>query len=118
MLIDIERVFNDEFTAWSVGQLEVLDNIERYIDGSKTDFPLTTNGETTSIVAKKGSKIDVQDILLVFVNNIPQVPGKGYKFPGGSVITFTEAPKVGDTIEIIFYKGCLLYTSPSPRDRG
>ena len=37
--------------------------------------------------------------------NIPQVPGKGYKFPGGSVITFTEAPKVGDTVEIIFYKG-------------
>ena len=57
------------------------------------------------IAAKKGSKIDVQDLLLVFVNNIPQVPGKGYKFPGGSVITFTEAPKVGDTVEIIFYKG-------------
>ena len=105
MLIDIEKVFSDEFTGWSVGQLEVLDNVERYIDGGRTDFPLTVNGESTSIVAKKGSKIDVQDLLLVFVNNIPQVPGKGYKFPGGSVITFTEAPKVGDTIEIIFYKG-------------
>ena len=105
MIIDIEKVFNDEFTAWSVGQLEVTDNVERYIDGSRTDFPLTLNAETLSIVAKKGSKIDVQDLLLVFVNNIPQVPGKGYKFSGGSVITFTEAPKVGDTIEIIFYKG-------------
>ena len=105
MLIDIERVFNDEFTGWSVGQLEVLDNVERYIDGSRIDFPLTLNGESTSIVAKKGSKIDVQDLLLVFVNNIPQVPGKGYTFPGGSVLTFTEAPKSGDTIEIIFYKG-------------
>ena len=105
MLIDIEEVFNDEFSGWSVGQLEVLDNVERYIDGSRVDFPLTVNNESTSIVAKKGSKIDVQDLLLVFVNNIPQVPGKGYKFPGGSVITFTEAPKVGDTIEIIFYKG-------------
>ena len=105
MIIDIEKVFNDEFTGWSVGQLEVLDNIERYIDGSKTKFELTLNNTSISIVAKKGSKIDVQDVLLVFVNNIPQVPGKGYKFPGGSVITFTEAPKIGDTIEIIFYKG-------------
>jgi len=105
MIIDIEKVFSDEFTGWSVGQLEVLDNIERYIDGSKTEFELTVNNASISIVAKKGSKIDVQDVLLVFVNNIPQVPGKGYKFPGGSVITFTEAPKKGDTIEILFYKG-------------
>ena len=105
MLIDIEKVFNDEFTGWSVGQLEVLDNVQRYIDGSRIDFPLTLNNESVSIVAKKGSKIDVQDLLLVFVNNIPQVPGKGYTFPGGSVLTFTEAPKVNDTIEIIFYKG-------------
>ena len=88
-----------------MGQLEVLDNVERYITGSRVEFPLTLSGESISIVAKKGSKIIVEDILLVFVNNIPQVPGKGYKFPGGSVITFTEAPKVGDTIEIIFYKG-------------
>ena len=70
MLIDIEKVFNDEFTAWSVGQLEVLDNVERYIDGGRVDFPLTINNETTSIVAKKGSKIEVQDLLLVFVNNL------------------------------------------------
>ena len=70
MLIDIETVFSDEFTGWSVGQLEVLDNVERYIDGSRTDFPLTINGESVSIVAKKGSKIDVEDVLLVFVNNI------------------------------------------------
>ena len=103
--VEIEKVFSDEFTGWSVGQLQVTDNVERYIDGSRVDFPLTVNGDTLSIVAKKGSKIIEQDLLLVFVNNVPQVPGKGYKFPGGSTVTFTEAPKVGDTIEIIFYKG-------------
>ena len=42
---------------------------------------------------------------MVFVNDVPQVPGKGYTFPGGSTLTFTEAPKVGDSIEILFYKG-------------
>ena len=103
--LEIQETFSDEFTGWSVGQLQVTDNVERYIDGSRVDFPLTVNGDTLSIVAKKGSKIVEHDLLLVFVNNIPQVPGKGYKFPGGSVVTFTEAPKIGDTIEIIFYKG-------------
>ena len=34
-----------------------------------------------------------------------QVPGKGYTFPGGSIITFAEPPKVGDTSKIIFYRG-------------
>ena len=103
--IDIQKVFSDAFSGWSVGQLQTLDNMERYIDGGRVDFPMTVGGDTLSIVAKKGSKIDVQECLLVFVNNIPQVPGKGYKFPGGSVITFTEAPKVGDNIDVMFYKG-------------
>ena len=34
-----------------------------------------------------------------------QVPGEGYIFTGGSVLTFTEALKVGDSVKIIFYKG-------------
>ena len=62
-------------------------------------------GTTVSIIASKGSKINVQDVLLVFVNEILQVPGEGYIFDGGSVLTFTEALKVGDSVKIIFYKG-------------
>jgi len=49
----------------------------------------------------------------VFINDILQVPGKGYEFNGGSQITFTEAPKgpspdvmyEGDTMKFLFYKG-------------
>lgn len=58
-----------------------------------------------SIRSSRGSKINVQDVLLVFVNDILQVPGEGYTFTGGSVLTFSEAPKEGDTCRIIFYKG-------------
>ena len=47
----------------------------------------------------------MQDVLLVFINDTLQVPGEGYTFNGGSTITFTEAPKVGDKSKIIFYKG-------------
>ena len=38
-------------------------------------------------------------------NNTLQVPGEGYTFTGGSTLVFTEPPKVGDTINILFYKG-------------
>ena len=97
--------FFDKFSGWSIGTLQVLDNIERYIDGARKDFPLTQAGSVVSIVAAKGSNINVQDVLLVFVNDTLQVPGEGYTFTGGSTLNFTEAPKLGDIIQIVFYKG-------------
>ena len=96
-------------------------------DGSTTTFQLKKNGAVLSILSAKGSKIIVQDCLLVFVNDILQIPGKAYKFgspeyiykvtgpdtveevlvgsEGGSLLRFTEAPKAGDTCKIMFYKG-------------
>ena len=103
--VTIDKIFTDKFTGWSLGTLEVLDSIERFIDGERTSFPLSLSGNIVSIIASKGSKINVQDVLLVFVNEILQVPGEGYVFTGGSVLTFTEALKVGDSVKIIFYKG-------------
>ena len=113
---------------------------------------VSNKADKTITLSAKGSKINVQDVLLIFVNDILQIPGKAYKFNGGSLLRFTEAPKEGDTCKIMFYKGtatvdvndvevletvkpgddiiigwdpgvegqlyyCLLYTSPSPRDR-
>ena len=103
--LTVDKTSSDKFTGWSLGNLEVFDNIERFIDGERTSFPLLLSGNIVSIIASKGSKIDVQDVLLVFVNEILQVPGEGYIFTGGSVLTFTEALKVGDSVSIIFYKG-------------
>ena len=103
--LTIDEVHIDEFSGWSVGTLDVLDKIEDFIDGVRKDFPLTKAGSIVSIVAAKGSKINVEDVLLIFVNNILQVPGEGYTFDGGSTVIFTEAPKIGDTVNILFYKG-------------
>ena len=103
--LTIDEVFNDAFSGWSVGQLQNLDNIRDFIDGTRKDFPLAQAGNTISIVAGKGSKINVQDVLLIFVNDILQVPGEAYTFTGGSIIKFTEAPKIGDSVNILFYKG-------------
>ena len=104
-LLTVDEAAFDKFSGWSIGTLQVLDNIERYIDGTRKDFPLTQAGSVVSIVAAKGSNINVQDVLLVFVNDTLQVPGEGYTFTGGSTLNFTEAPKLGDIIEIVFYKG-------------
>jgi hypothetical protein len=103
--VTIDGVADDKFSGWSVGTLELLDNIEELIDGVRKDFPLKRNGDLVSIVSSPGSKINVQDVLIIFVNDILQVPGQGYEFSGGSTITFTEELKIGDKVSIIFYKG-------------
>ena len=103
--IEIEKVISDEFTGWSVGVLETLDNVNRFIDGTRLDFPFSEVEYQISIMKTKGSKIELDHLLLIFVNSILQKPGISYEFDGGSSITFKEAPKSGDDIRIVFYKG-------------
>ena len=103
--IVVDRTFDDKFNGWSLGELEVLDDVNEYIDGRRKLFPLIRNGVRISIIASRGSKIDPEQLLLVFLNNTLQVPGESYLFTGGNRIRFTEAPRVGDFLRIVFYKG-------------
>jgi hypothetical protein len=88
-----------------MGEFEILDDLQRFFDGKRKVFSLYYNGEITAIYARKGSQINIQDVLLVFVNDILQVSGEGYIFNGGSKIEFTEALKPDDKCRILFYKG-------------
>ena len=103
--LTVDTIFSDEFTAWTIGTLDPLDDISGMFNGGRITFPLTQSGTVVAIRAAKGSVINVQDVLIITVNDILQVPGEGYKFNGGSIIEFTEAPKAGDTCKILFYKG-------------
>ena len=103
--ISVQTTFTDEFAGWTIGELEVFDNFNKLFDGNTKTFKLSKGGNIKSIFAARGSNIVVQDVILIFINDILQVPGEGYIFTGGSIITFTEAPKIGDTSKIIFYKG-------------
>ena len=103
--IEIEKTALDKFTGWTIGELQVLDKIDSKFNGIRTRFPLTLSSIPISIFSSKGSNINIQDTLLVFINDILQVPGEGYIFTGGSTIRFTEALKIGDTCKILFYKG-------------
>ena len=111
--LTIERTESDEFAGWHLGELEVLDKIESNFNGTKRSFTINRNGSPLTIRAAEGSSIDVQATLLVFLNDILQVPGEGYTFTGGSTLTFAEPPKGpaadgsfdGDKCKILFYKG-------------
>jgi len=106
--ITIDGAQSDQFAAWTVGNLQVIDHVDSLFDGIRTVFPILIQGNQTTIRSKKGSIIDTQALqasLLVFINDILQVPGEGYVFTGGSAIRFTEPPKEGDKSKIIFYRG-------------
>ena len=103
--ISVDRTYSDSFSAWSLGNILIIDPFDSLFDGVTSSFQIKVNGEPRSIRSKSGSNIDVQATLLVFINDILQVPGKGYIFNGGSFITFTEPPKIGDTSKILFYQG-------------
>jgi hypothetical protein len=103
--ISIQDVYNDKFSGWSIGELQLLDKLDNQFDGNKTTFLLTLDEELIPIHSARGSNINIQDTMLVFINDILQEPGKGYLFSGGSVIRFTEPPKSGDTSKILFYRG-------------
>ena len=103
--LTVQSVFSDEFTGWSIGVLQTLDDPSANFDGATKAFNLTLAGSLISIRAPRGSKVDVEQVLIVTINDILQEPGQGYQFPGGSVITFAEPPKVGDTCKILFFKG-------------
>lgn len=103
--LSVDRTAIDSFSGWSLGSLLSIDPLDSLFDGQTTLFPITVDGIPQSIRARRGSDIDIQSTLLVFINDILQSPGNGYIFNGGSYITFTEPPKVGDTSKILFYQG-------------
>ena len=103
--ISVDNIYSDKFAAWTVGSLQVIDPFDSLFNGSRRSFPIRIGGNQTTIRSKSGSNIDVQATLLIFINDILQVPGRGYTFTGGSTVRFTEAPKEGDKSKILFYRG-------------
>ena len=105
--IFVDETHSDKFSAWTIGSLQIIDPLDFLFDGSRTTFPILIEGNQTTIRSRKGSNIDIQATLMIFINDVLQIPGKAYVFTGGSTIRFTEAPKEGDTSKILFYRGTL-----------
>jgi hypothetical protein len=110
--IFVDQTYNVDFSGWSMGEFDVLDNLDSKFNGSNKNFQISFEGRPISISKKKSSPIELEYVLLVFINDVLQIPFKDYTFTG-SIIRFNSSPRGpstnppfgGDTSKIIFYKG-------------
>ena len=107
--LTITDTFTDKFSSWNFGDMDQIDSIINYQDGVRTRFPLRYNEDLLSVERKEGDSdsqlIDLDTVLLIFINGVLQNPGEAYTFEGGSTVLFAEAPGVEDSVSIFFYKG-------------
>jgi len=101
----IDQTFTDDFAGYVFGDLVVFDDISRLFNGKRVEFPIRLRGIQTTLRSRQGSNLDINYNLIIFVNDIYQVPKESYVFDGGSILTFTEPPKQGDKCVIVFYFG-------------
>jgi hypothetical protein len=102
-------VFTDSFSSWQFGELDYIDSVSVYQDGIRTRFPLFYNSELLSFEIDENDPdsqlIDLDSVLLIFINGVLQEPGVSYQFSGGTSFTFSVAPEPEDNIAIFFYRG-------------
>ena len=96
---------DDKFSGWSLGKFQILDDFSNEFNSSKSQFTLRENGEPISIEKNPGSPISLDDVLLIFINDVLQKPGVAYQFDGGTQLKFTEPPPLGATLQVLFYRG-------------
>jgi len=107
--LTVVDVYYDKFSSWQFGELDFIDSIKNLQNGTRSVFPLRYNSELVSFEKDQkdvdSSLIELDLVLLVFLNGVLQEPKKSYIFNGGSSIQFVEAPKIEDNISIFFYNG-------------
>ena len=103
--LEVLDTFNDSFASWQFGELDYIDSIKNLQNNIRVTFPLYYNSNLLSFEKDVNSGIDLNAVLLIFINGIIQNPGSAYQFDGGSNFTFTTAPKYEDNISIFFYRG-------------
>ena len=115
--LEVIDIFRDKFSAWQFGEIDYIDDIKNLQDGRRVRFPLFFNGQLLSFekddTNTQSQLIDLDAVLLIFVNGVLQQPGESYQFEGGSTFTFAEPPSGEsgpdlndhDHVDIFFYKG-------------
>ena len=107
--ITVLETFTDSVALWQFGELDYIDSIENLQDNLRRRFPLYRNRRLLSFETDdndpNSSVIDLDSILVIFVNGILQEPKVAYTFEGGTTVTFSEPPRVEDKVDIFFYRG-------------
>ena len=107
--LTVDNTSRDKFSSFTFGEMLLFDDISDQANDARVAFSLTRTIDGTkslvSLDAADGSNFDIQNNLLVFINDILQIPGKAFTFTGGTKITFTEPPKKDSKISILYFKG-------------
>ena len=107
--ITVSNIFNDDISAWQFGQLDYIDNIKPFQNGRDKRFPLYYQNQLVSFEKDlddpQSRLIELDSVLLIFVNGVLQEPGINYEFEGGTSISFDSAPTDEDDVFIFFYRG-------------
>ena len=107
--LEVLDVFSDNFAAWQFGQFDYIDSISSLQNGVRKRFPLYYNGDLLSFEVDSNNvdsaAIDLEALLLIYIDGVLQEPNVNYNFEGGTSIVFTTAPKEDDIIDIFFYMG-------------
>ena len=118
----VSETQDDEFAGWVFGKLQVLDNFSNQFNDQRRVFTLTEDNEPISIESDTGSLIDLDQVLLIFIDDVLQKPNEAYTFNGGTQIEFTEAPRSGSSLQVLFYRGTdadiSLLTAPESIKKG
>ena len=118
----ISETQDDEFAGWVFGKMQVLDNFSHEFNDKRRVFTLTENNDPISIESDTGSLIDLDQILLIFIDDVLQKPNEAYTFNGGTQIEFKEAPRAGSSLQVLFYRGTdadiSLLTAPESIKKG
>ena len=102
----VDETYNDKFSGFSFGQLLPLYDFSNEFNGSRKVFTLRTRLLQEIInIGSNDTSIAPANNLLVVLNDVLQRPGENYIFNGGTQIEFTEAPKAGSKLQVIFFRG-------------
>ena len=107
--LTVLKTFNDQYSSWNFGQFDFIDSIKDLQDGERKRFPIIYNANLLSFEIDENNPesalINLDALLLIFINGVVQNPGEAYTFDGGTSFTFAQAPDPSDVIDIFFYKG-------------
>ena len=107
--LTVLETYRDQYSSWNFGEFDYIDSIQDLQDNQRTRFPLYYNATLLSFELDRNhpdsSLIEMDNLLLIFVNGVIQEPGEAYTFDGGTSFSFTTPPGPEDIISIFFYRG-------------
>jgi hypothetical protein len=106
--IVVQEIETDTFSGFYPGQFILFDSITSQFNGIRKKFTLKTSvtgqSEVLTLKTPLGSDLDIANNLVIFINDVLQVPNSSYTIQGSRVF-FKESPKENSTCTILYYRG-------------